>query len=154
MSRRTWSTFGLITALTGLLMGCMNIDEKILSIFFDGVVPPPKPVVVGGAPAAEEALGPFHVHDPYEGGECTDCHDMRSRQVLAKPVPTLCFECHDEDGFTEIEKNDELHRDFDDPVRQKSQSALCNRASGKIALHLGLVRPEIRKSQECSSYKP
>ncbi len=42
-----------------------------------------------------------YVHAAFEGGECMMCHSPHSSQyehlLLANPVSSLCFECHDEE---------------------------------------------------------
>src|SRR5690606_22469228 len=43
------------------------------------------------------------------------------------------------------EENEELHGDFQHPVKQQPQPALRKRAAAQVSLNLGLVRPEVRK---------
>jgi len=92
----------LLPVLLLLSWGCTANYDDILTLFFDGVHPPQKPV----AEISQRKLTAAKViqlvqHDPYEGGECAECHDLNKSSLngLVKPMPKLCFQCHDAEDF-------------------------------------------------------
>jgi predicted CXXCH cytochrome family protein len=47
----------------------------------------------------------FIYHPPYQNRMCNGCHDMQRGNALIKPIPDLCYRCHE--NITE--KNPALH---------------------------------------------
>ena len=112
--RQTWQPRILRAALlAGILAGagCASMTKRDwLSLFFDGVPPPP-----GSAPASPQAqrvddegypvflrptLPPppapvMHRHAPYADNTCTACHESKFSQGMKKKPKELCFSCHD-----------------------------------------------------------
>jgi predicted CXXCH cytochrome family protein len=73
---------------------------QVLSFFFDGVPDPNKktevltPVhdtVIVAATKPE-----FYTHKPYEEEKCKSCHAEGYSNALLKPLPELCYTCHED----------------------------------------------------------
>lgn len=50
----------------------------------------------------QAAFAAEEVHSPVEDGECLECHhahESKLEHLLLKPVPEVCFGCHDEEDF-------------------------------------------------------
>lgn len=91
--------------LVGLVLGCTAINDDILSFFFDGVRPDSARMAQNGTKQKNGAQVKkvLIVHSPYQDGDCSSCHDIEEFQhanQLSDEIPTLCYECHDEDKFT------------------------------------------------------
>jgi predicted CXXCH cytochrome family protein len=89
---------------------------KVLAIFFDGV---PKPgtreeqkqseTKPGEQPGEDEAARQKRKivirirsrHPDYEERNCDNCHDRSASNFLRTRSDRICFECHDEDEFTD-----------------------------------------------------
>ena len=86
-----------------LLLGCSGNGTDILSIFFDGVHPPPDRKIRGQNVASlndpEGLTLNLNLHPPYEEEACRDCHDPEKTDTLIKAVPALCFDCHEAEEF-------------------------------------------------------
>lgn len=109
----------VLLGLLGLLLGCVEISDETLSIFFDGVVPPPPHSRDKGAEktlVARQGTARRIKHDPYAEKACKDCHDIRLGQGrnLIKEVPELCFECHEGEDFQQVEEEEVLHSPVED----------------------------------------
>ena len=97
----------LLPAGPALLPGCANRPRhEVLSMFFDGVPDPSQPAPakpaasrgqIPGARASKPAPTPVQwvVHEPFGDRSCSKCHQNDFSQELKKPVPRLCYGCHD-----------------------------------------------------------
>ncbi len=100
----------LAAALFFVVSGCSaGYKYKVLSFFFDGV---PKPVENVNPQAADSTLAAnpsnladsagkpaepqLIIHPPYQDRDCGACHDNTSASKALKPMPGLCFQCHDD----------------------------------------------------------
>lgn len=102
-----------------LLFSCSSsTNYQILSTFFDGVPDPnakPKAIVDSIKVDSLAALkrnkirlieeDEFIFHPPYRNRLCKDCHNVNVSNELIKPVPDLCYKCHE--NFAE--RNPSLH---------------------------------------------
>jgi predicted CXXCH cytochrome family protein len=86
-------------------------NYKILSFFFDGV---PSPVSENAVLAADTVSIPVSAdqnqvlaqneipkikpHPPYHDRQCGSCHDQSTMGKLLKPLPDLCYQCHEDFG--------------------------------------------------------
>lgn len=80
---------------------------RLLSFFFDGVPEPAKiaaihpadtlsnkdTVIIAGKTAAEPII---NLHMPYQKKDCTACHDQNTTGKQIKPMPDLCYQCHED----------------------------------------------------------
>ena len=84
---------------------------QVLSFFFDGVPAPIKKPVVDStlieninADTSKKitknvvvvALDGPSIHRPYEEHKCTNCHNGEFSNAIIKPVPYLCYTCHED----------------------------------------------------------
>jgi predicted CXXCH cytochrome family protein len=88
--------------VAALLIGCSGQSRyEILSLFFDGVPPPPPVEVAEGKPAgasagsAEESRFTPRNHGPYAAKLCNACHESAATNTLVAPRDQLCFQCHE-----------------------------------------------------------
>jgi predicted CXXCH cytochrome family protein len=82
-----------------ILTGCSpEAKYKYLSIFVDGVPPPPQPVdeVVKGEEKQKTGVetGKVFPHGPYGAKLCTACHESTYSNKLLYPKEELCLHCH------------------------------------------------------------
>lgn len=105
---------GVSIFLMGLLLiylsGCSTAHHyKLLTFFFDGVPNPEKVVMVASndslgrqdsvalALNSPEGKGPrMNYHPPYKDKDCASCHDESKTGNLVKPLPDLCYQCHED----------------------------------------------------------
>ena len=90
-----------------LLPGCVNRPRhEVLAMFFDGVPDPNAPVSEptpdspgkergARAPKAMPLPVQWVVHEPFGERSCGKCHQNDFSQELKKPVPRLCYGCHE-----------------------------------------------------------
>lgn len=112
-----------------LAAGCLGRPRhEVLSVFFDGVPDPNAPAPVASAPAkgkpARTRRGSMPVevvkwvvHEPFGENDCARCHQGEASQELKKPVPRLCYGCHE--NWTK--EHDIVH----EPVK-KGECASCH----------------------------
>ena len=99
----------LMVVLLVSLAGCSTTHHyKLLSFFFDGVPNPEKSatgqseIFLSGKDSAlaqdliVKQVPQNHLHLPYQSRECTSCHDKDKMGKLVKPLPELCYACHDD----------------------------------------------------------
>lgn len=86
-----------------------SCSPKTLAIFFDGVPIETDTISSGNdidgnmiastgnnsSPAKANKVRYFF-HSPYKTNDCATCHDPRVMGKLQEPVPTLCYQCHDD----------------------------------------------------------
>ena len=88
---------GLMATLS---IGCDATSRyRVLSLFFDGVPPPPAParnVTAGEALPTDLALQRIRhsEHGPYAARLCQACHNAAATNALIVPGDQLCFRCH------------------------------------------------------------
>ncbi|MFZ4550092.1 MAG: cytochrome c3 family protein [Bacteroidales bacterium] len=92
--------------------GCSTSKNyKTLSFFFDGV---PQPASETSALAIDTlnhavtaalaqdlvlvAAPKIQPHPPYHDRQCGSCHDQSTMGKLLKPLPELCYQCHEDFG--------------------------------------------------------
>lgn len=99
-----------LALLALLLAGCSaGYRYKVLSFFFDGVPQPSASVPAQPADSVTSrdtaAIGvavsattgsQLIIHPPYQGRECSTCHDESKASREPKPMPGLCFQCHED----------------------------------------------------------
>ena len=77
---------------------------RVLSFFFDGVPDSTKKNDVAsivkndslGAPVATTIKPESYLHKPYGENKCNSCHQGDFSNRLLKPVPELCYTCHED----------------------------------------------------------
>jgi predicted CXXCH cytochrome family protein len=50
------------------------------------------------------------VHQPVSEGDCVSCHDPHAAdrpKLVAKPVPAVCYECHELADLQKVERHKE-----------------------------------------------
>jgi len=88
--------------------GCSTTHNyKVLSFFFDGVPEPTHETTfhlndtINGSDADILAqnlipsLPQTQFHQPYQNKQCNSCHDQGKMGTLKKPMPDLCYQCHE-----------------------------------------------------------
>ena len=106
------------TAVVILLSCSSSTKHQILSTFFDGVPDPnAKPKAIVDSLKADSLANiknenyktvnevKFVFHPPYKNRLCKDCHNLERSNQLTKPIPDLCYKCHEK--FSK--KNPSLH---------------------------------------------
>ncbi|HXC06060.1 MAG TPA: cytochrome c3 family protein [Bacteroidia bacterium] len=96
-----FSLLGFAAAI--LVVRCTPVKQyKVLSFFFDGVPNPNKApdsqqLVKGDSNLIVSLYKPeFYFHKPYEEEKCKSCHAEGISNALLKPVPELCYTCHED----------------------------------------------------------
>ncbi len=94
-----------------MIMACTpETRYKVLSTIFDGVPPPKSPyqnledtTAQNLTKAQKKALElrkrtqvVYTFHPPYREKDCGSCHEVGSGNRLNEPMPTLCYNCHDD----------------------------------------------------------
>ncbi len=109
----------LMLAVCALYAGCSEVTKyHVLSFFFDGVPPPegmePKEVVgperaEGEPDQASQPRKPevFFYHAPWQQGQCSECHDVRTSYQVSADGAELCRKCHG--VYFRYEKSDWVH---------------------------------------------
>lgn len=83
---------------------------KVLSFIFDGVPDPSKKatndsIALSNSTSSSDTLKKnisntvipeSYMHKPYEEHKCTSCHSGEFSNELIKPVPDLCYTCHED----------------------------------------------------------
>lgn len=82
---------------------------KTLSFFFDGVPNPEKQNTIQSKDTLRvkdttnvaqnlmsAVISKMHFHPPYKDQECSNCHDPDRMGQFTKPIPELCYQCHDD----------------------------------------------------------
>ena len=109
----------LISLVVLLVSACSTTSRyQILSTFFDGVPNPnQKQIELSDSvkvdslntkdelKANEKKAPEFIYHPPYRNRMCSGCHNILKGNELNKPIPELCYNCHE--NITE--KNPALH---------------------------------------------
>lgn len=105
--------FLIIVFFLVYLSGCSTTKNyKTLSFFFDGVPQAAKKTSVLAqdtlnhtvtAPLAQDlvladATPKIQPHPPYHDRQCGACHDQSTMGKLLKPLPELCYQCHEDFG--------------------------------------------------------
>jgi predicted CXXCH cytochrome family protein len=103
--------FLMLVFLVGYFSGCSTPKNyKILSFFFDGVPNPvsepavlaadtvDQPVAAGESPQVlvQNTATKIQPHPPYHDRQCGSCHDQSVMGKLLKPLPELCYQCHED----------------------------------------------------------
>ncbi|MFI5150495.1 MAG: cytochrome c3 family protein [Bacteroidia bacterium] len=90
-------------AVSILAIRCTPAKQyKVLSFFFDGVPDPNKKEEINPANKSDSGLiasvykPEFYTHKPYEEEKCKSCHAEGISNALLKPVPELCYTCHED----------------------------------------------------------
>jgi predicted CXXCH cytochrome family protein len=102
----SWRAVAILIGV-GLVVGCATPEDRYrtLRIFFDDVPLPesmrPVPVAVEevasvASRVSKQPTFEWVVHDP----ECDECHTSEATQLAYAEAPTLCWDCHDEEDFT------------------------------------------------------
>lgn len=94
----------VLLALGGIVSCAPEKQYHILSFFFDGVPDPNAKVVSTSdssavdttAVVASNVKPEFIEHKPYAEEKCKSCHQEGFSTALIKPVPVLCFSCHED----------------------------------------------------------
>jgi predicted CXXCH cytochrome family protein len=86
-------------------------NYKILSFFFDGVPHPVNetPVLKADTVSSlasvdltqetvQNVTPKIQPHPPYHDRQCGSCHDQSTMGKLLKPLPELCYQCHNNFG--------------------------------------------------------
>lgn len=90
------------------LISCTSERKfKVLSFFFDGVPDPNAKDIVAeirgkdslaniaiALPKLKQDKPEFYFHKPYEEEKCISCHQEGFSNRLLKPLPELCYTCH------------------------------------------------------------
>ena len=79
---------------------------KVLSFFFDGVPDSTKKTEVAsvvkndslGVPIVTNIKPESYLHKPYAENKCISCHENEFSNRLIKPLPELCYTCHEDFG--------------------------------------------------------
>lgn len=96
------------TAVVILFSCSSSTKHQILSTFFDGVPDPnAKPKAIVDSLKADSLANiknenyktvnevKFVFHPPYKNRLCKDCHNLERSNQLTKPIPDLCYKCHE-----------------------------------------------------------
>lgn len=100
----------LLLLLLGFYVSCSSERKfRILSVFFDGVPPPPGDVEMeadslltgtasgSGVDALAARRRPqFFLHEVYREKACDSCHNLDEGNRLVEEPPELCYTCHDD----------------------------------------------------------
>lgn len=94
--------FSSVVFISLLFVGCTPERKfQVLSFFFDGVPNPNAKTTVitvssDSVPLVAAAVKPeFYTHKPYNDEKCQSCHESGFSNSLIKPIPELCYTCHD-----------------------------------------------------------
>lgn len=80
---------------------------RVLSFFFDGVPDPNKKVEdsvfvskdsLGNATSSVITKPESYLHKPFGENKCKSCHQSEFSNELIKPIPELCYTCHEDFG--------------------------------------------------------
>jgi|GEM_PF-722824 len=98
--------FTTVALISLLIIGCTPERKfQVLSFFFDGVPDPnaKTQVVVNIASDSMASLTAtanvkpdMYYHKPYNDEKCQSCHESGFSNSLIKPVPELCYTCHED----------------------------------------------------------
>jgi len=103
--------FYSILVFFSLLLVCCSEKEnyKVLTFFFDGVPDPNAKIETKNKTnkidsskikrrmnIVKQAELKVFFHEPFKERLCNECHDFEGGNKLIKPLPDLCFSCHDD----------------------------------------------------------
>ncbi|MBK7851430.1 MAG: hypothetical protein IPJ66_09930 [Bacteroidetes bacterium] len=101
---RVFKLLAVVVFITILMSGCSPEKQfRILNFLFDGVPNPNRQTEVvvtvdslNNVVEVVKVVKPeYFMHKPYEEDNCKSCHAEGFSNALLKPLPELCFTCHD-----------------------------------------------------------
>lgn len=110
MMKRVYIYDLIFIVLTVIIITACGSTTKyqVLSTFFDGVPDPNEKqkeltdtikttqMLSNQKPKLSTAKKPeFIYHPPYQNRMCSACHNIQLGNALAKPIPELCYNCHE-----------------------------------------------------------
>lgn len=106
-AKRTISIFLAVGVfITVFIFGCTSEKQyRVLSFFFDGVPNPNQSTealinqdnCVDSTASVKKDIKPeYFLHKPYEEEKCKSCHAEGFSNALIKPMPELCYSCHED----------------------------------------------------------
>ena len=109
MKRVYFSEFIIVILTVFIIAACSATSRyQLLSGIFDGVPNPNEKQkqitessnidtlsTKGNLEAVKNKEPEFIYHPPYRNRMCAGCHDMQKGNALIKPIPSLCYKCHE-----------------------------------------------------------